>query len=58
MKTLAKAIEFASQKHAFQRRKNADIPYINHPIEVFNFLVKANITDYNTLCAAILHDTV
>lgn len=58
MKTLAKAIEFASKKHALQRRKSGDIPYINHPIQVFNTLVKANVTDYNVLCAAILHDTV
>ena len=58
MKLLAKAIEFASKKHSFQRRKNGDIPYINHPIEVFNILVKADIQDYNVLSAAILHDTV
>lgn len=58
MKVIAKALEFASKKHVSQRRKNGDIPYINHPIEVFNILCKAEIIDTNTLCAALLHDTV
>ena len=53
-----KALVFASRKHADQRRKNGDIPYINHPIEVANFLTQAGISDLNTLCGAILHDTI
>lgn len=52
------ALQFASRKHMSQRRKNGDIPYINHPIEVANILAQAGIQDYNVLCAAILHDTV
>ena len=52
------ALQFASRKHQAQRRKNGDIPYINHPIEVANILSQAGIEDYNVLCAAILHDTV
>lgn len=53
-----RALQFASRKHASQRRKNGDIPYINHPIEVANILAQAGITDYNVLCAALLHDTI
>jgi (p)ppGpp synthase/HD superfamily hydrolase len=52
------ALRFASYKHRFQRRKNEDVPYINHPIEVADFLTKAGVTDYEILSAAILHDTV
>ena len=40
------AIKFASYKHRFQKRKAEDIPYINHPIEVTNFLTNAGVTDY------------
>ena len=53
-----RSIEFASKKHQSQRRKNGDIPYINHPIQVANFLAQAGIDDYDILSAAILHDTV
>lgn len=52
------ALQFASRKHVAQRRKNGDIPYINHPIEVANILTQAGVEDYDVLCAAILHDTV
>lgn len=52
------ALKFASFKHRFQRRKTEDIPYINHPIEVANYLTNAGIEDYEILSAAILHDTV
>lgn len=53
------ALQFASIKHSSQRRKgkNAD-PYINHPIEVANILVKAGIKDYDVLAAGLLHDTI
>lgn len=53
-----KALKFASLKHTSQRRKAGDIPYINHPIEVAEFLGQAGISDYEVLSAAILHDTV
>lgn len=33
IKLLAKAYQFASFKHRFQKRKGTDkLPYINHPI--------------------------
>lgn len=60
LKTLFKAMSFAAQKHIGQTRKGADdAPYINHPIEVANLLVNlGKVEDFDTLIAAILHDTV
>lgn len=59
MNRLTLAIDFAAKKHKDQRRKDAaKTPYINHPIEVMNLLAEAEITDIDTLCAAVLHDTV
>ena len=55
-----KALAFASRKHSQQRRKDADAsPYINHPIALVSILaVEAGINDRDTLCAALLHDTI
>jgi (p)ppGpp synthase/HD superfamily hydrolase len=55
---LTKAFNFAAFKHRNQRRKYGDLPYINHPVEVTDFLSQAGVTDINILCAAVLHDTV
>ena len=55
-----RALAFASHKHSQQRRKDADAsPYINHPIALVSILaVEAGIDDCDTLCAALLHDTI
>ncbi|MFO1188844.1 MAG: HD domain-containing protein [Alphaproteobacteria bacterium] len=55
-----RALAFASRKHSQQRRKDAAAsPYINHPIALVSILaVEAGITDRDTLCAALLHDTI
>ncbi len=54
-----KALEFATEKHKFQKRKNsAGDSYIVHPIEVRKILEECGVTDEATLCAALLHDTV
>ena len=55
-----RALAFASRKHSQQRRKDADAsPYINHPIALVSILaVEAGIDDCDTLCAALLHDTI
>lgn len=55
-----RALAFASRKHSQQRRKDADAsPYINHPIALVSILaVEAGIHDSDTLCAALLHDTI
>jgi guanosine-3',5'-bis(diphosphate) 3'-pyrophosphohydrolase len=55
-----RALAFASRKHSQQRRKDADAsPYINHPIALVSILaVEAGISGRETLCAALLHDTI
>jgi len=55
-----RALAFASRKHSRQKRKDADAsPYINHPIALVSILaVEAGIDNSDTLCAALLHDTI
>ncbi|MEZ5307783.1 MAG: HD domain-containing protein [Pyrinomonadaceae bacterium] len=57
---ILKAADFAARKHVNQKRKGPnDEPYINHPIEVANFLSDiAGVSDHELLMAAILHDTI
>ncbi len=57
---LLKALAFAAHKHRDQRRKDPDAsPYINHPIALADVLVnEGGVTDFDVLCAALLHDTV
>ena len=59
-KDLLQAVEFAADKHRDQRRKNAEAsPYINHPIQVAELIVRVGgVEDLATLVAAVLHDTV
>ena len=54
------ALHFAADKHRDQRRKGeCASPYINHPIEVVELLVRVGgVTDVALLQAAILHDTL
>lgn len=57
---LLKAIAFAAEKHRHQRRKDPEAsPYINHPIDLANVLVReGRVRDTTVLIAAILHDTL
>jgi guanosine-3',5'-bis(diphosphate) 3'-pyrophosphohydrolase len=57
---LLAALHFAADKHRDQRRKGeCASPYINHPIEVAELLVRVGgATDIALLQAAILHDTL
>jgi len=57
---LLDALNFASQKHKFQKRKGKDgIPYINHCIQVAYVLSEVGgESDTVLLQAALLHDTV
>lgn len=54
------ALEFSSQKHRDQRRKdNNASPYINHPIGLANVLCnEGKVTNAKVICAALLHDTI
>ena len=56
---LVKAMRFAVYKHRLQRRKNEEgEAYITHPFRVEELLEQAGVEQIDTLCAAILHDTV
>lgn len=57
---LLRAVNFAAQKHARQRRKGeATEPYVNHVIEVAGMLADATAAgDPILLIAGVLHDTV
>lgn len=53
------ALRFAALKHKDQRRKDSKTPYINHPIEVAELLLRVGQeTDTDTVVAALLHDAV
>ena len=57
--TLLQALSFAADRHRNQKRKNEDrSPYINHPIQVAQYLAEQGVTDAVTLVAAVLHDTI
>lgn len=56
MKTLAKAYEFAKESHKDQKRKSGEM-FVVHPVEVAIILADLHM-DIDTLCAALLHDTI
>jgi guanosine-3',5'-bis(diphosphate) 3'-pyrophosphohydrolase len=60
LKLLVRALAFAAHKHRDQRRKDPNAsPYINHPIALANVLInEGDVTDLETIAAALLHDTV
>jgi guanosine-3',5'-bis(diphosphate) 3'-pyrophosphohydrolase len=59
LRTVLHAADFAAKKHRDQRRKNGEIPYINHPVSVARRLAElGGVEDPITLAAALLHDTV
>ena len=51
------AYRFAAEFHRDQRRRSGE-PYINHPVEVAIILAADLHMDEDTICAALLHDTV
>ena len=53
---IIKAYEFANYLHDGQYRQSGE-PYITHPLNVALILAKMN-ADSDTLCAALLHDTL
>ncbi len=53
---LDSAIDFATKKHAGQKRKSGE-PYITHPLAVAGILVEWGM-DIDTVIAGVLHDTV
>ena len=57
---ILKASVMAARRHADQKRKGiSGVPYINHPLEVAEALIRVGgVDDVDTLIAALLHDTV
>lgn len=57
---LLAAAHFSADRHRDQRRKGVrDTPYINHPLEVAERIVRVGgVDDLDVLIAAVLHDTV
>ena len=54
---IEEAYQFAAAFHKDQRRRSGE-PYINHPVEVALILANDLHMDEDTICAALLHDTV
>jgi guanosine-3',5'-bis(diphosphate) 3'-pyrophosphohydrolase len=54
-----RAAIFAADKHRYQKRRDKQTPYINHPLAVASILVHvARVKDAEVLAAALLHDTI
>ncbi len=56
-KKIEEAYAFAAKFHRNQRRRSGE-PYINHPVEVALILARDLHMDEDSICAALLHDTV
>ncbi|KAB8193237.1 RelA/SpoT family protein [Nonomuraea phyllanthi] len=56
LRVIEHAYDVAAYHHRDQKRKSGD-PYITHPLAVATILAELG-TDDETLCAALLHDTV
>ena len=54
---ITRAVIFAAEKHADQKRKGTDIPYIFHPLEVMRLLLDMNAHP-ELIAAGVLHDTL
>lgn len=54
---LDRAIIYAVEHHAGQKRKGTDLPYILHPLETMEILASMG-ADTGLLMAGVLHDTV
>jgi GTP pyrophosphokinase len=54
--TVARAFGFSCERHADQRRRSGD-EFITHPVGVAQICARMRL-DTETLCAALLHDTV
>ena len=57
--SLQTAVYYAMEAHQKQTRKDPwHLPYIVHPIDAMNILIKSGVTCQKTLSAAVLHDTL
>ncbi len=53
-----KALEFAVDAHGDQKRKNSDIPYIYHPLNLACHCLAMGIQDDEVVAACLLHDVI
>jgi (p)ppGpp synthase/HD superfamily hydrolase len=51
------AVEFAQERHAGQRRRADDAPFVLHPIEAASILERSGYPD-GVVAAAVLHDVL
>lgn len=51
------AVEFARERHAGQRRRADDAPFVLHPIEAASILERSRYPD-DVVAAAVLHDVL
>lgn len=58
MDLIIRAAQYAAQKHAGQKRKFNDRPYITHPIRVAGRVATHEIATKELVAAAFLHDVV
>ncbi len=52
------AVDYAVEAHQGQHRKNTDVPYIYHPLNLACHALSMNITEDEILAACLLHDVI
>lgn len=53
-----KALDYACEAHNGQTRKNSDIPYVNHPLNVACHAIALDVIDDDVIAACLLHDVI
>jgi len=53
-----KALPYAEKAHEGQKLKNADIPYISHPLNMACHMLAMDIKEDEILAATLLHDVI
>lgn len=52
------ALSFAASAHSKQKRKNSDVPYLYHPLNLACHCLAMGIHDDAVIAACLLHDTI
>ncbi|MCR5031945.1 MAG: helix-turn-helix domain-containing protein, partial [Lachnospiraceae bacterium] len=58
LKNTMKAVDFAVEAHAGQKRKRSNIPYIYHPLNLACHAISMGICEDEILAACMLHDVI
>lgn len=58
--SLAKAIRYATKKHELQKRKDMQVPFIDHPMRVMHYVIQDTVYggDDTAASISICHDVV